>query len=126
MAIDNETTRLMTSWAMWRTGGSTHGMAVSTAFSEARDSYDTPMPLINGEALEVDQAVHAMRPELQRVVIQFWCKRGTVAERAARAGCGMRTFYDRLDQAHAAVHAHRAELRRRLGAFRKSVFRSHG
>lgn len=69
------------------------------------------MPLINGEAVDVDGAVDALPGELRVVVIQFWTKSGTVHEKARRAGCHVDTLYRRLEDAHHRIRSHLAALR---------------
>lgn len=121
MAIDAETTRLMTNWAQWRAGASV-ALAMSGAYDAAvRDTYDTPMPLLNGEALEVNQAVEGLEASLAKAVTEFWCYSGNAAEKARRCGCALGTLYRRLDQAHAGVHAYRRELVARAQRIRKAL-----
>lgn len=113
MAVDAETYRLMENWARWR-AGSPIGMAVSSAYSQQiKDAYDTPLPLMNGDAIEVNQAIERIEEHLQRAVLEYWCWSGVTQDKALRAGCGsVATLYRRLDQAHASIHAYRRELRR--------------
>lgn len=122
MAIDTETYRLMENWARWR-AGVTIGMGVSSAYSQQiKDAYDTPLPLMNGDAVEVSQAVDRLEPYLQSAVIEYWCWSGSYQDKAMRAGCGsVATLYRRLDQAHAFVHAFRREQRRASERLRQGV-----
>lgn len=122
MAVDTETYRLMENWARWRAGCSI-GMAVSSAYSQQiKDAYDTPLPLMNGDAIEVNQAVDRLELHLQRAVVEFWCWSGQTQDKALRAGCGsVATLYRRLDQAHAFVHAFRREQRRSSERLKQSV-----
>lgn len=125
MAIDDETARLMNNWAQWRAGASV-GLAMSGAYDAAiRDTFDTPMPLLNGEALEVNQAVERLEAPLATAVTEYWCYSGNAVEKARRCGCALATLYRRLDQAHAGVHAYRRELLARVERMRKALSRSH-
>lgn len=122
MAVDAETYRLMENWARWRAGCSM-AIAVSSAYSQqAKDAYDTPLPLMNGDAVEVNQAVDRLEAHLQRAVTEFWCWSGVNQDKALRAGCGsVATLYRRLDQAHAFIHAYRHELRRASARMRAGI-----
>lgn len=126
MSIDDETTRLMLNWAQWRTGASV-SMAMSGCYTgmAAGDSYDTPMPLLNGEAIEVNQAVERLEPHQGKAVTEFWCYSGNPYEKAARLGCSPAAMYRRLEQAHAFVHAYRRELRAKAERARKALSQSH-
>lgn len=111
--IEAETTRLMENWAAWRRGDSI-SCAVSAAYREAiRDTYDTPLPLINGEALDVDKAIGRLEQHLQKAVEEFWVRRGQQHQIARACGCSMRAVYRRLDQAHRFIHAFLHELKER-------------
>lgn len=122
MAIDTETYRLMENWARWRAGCGI-ALAVSGAYSQqAKDAYDTPLPLMNGDAVEVNQAVDRLELHLQKAVIEYWCWSGSFQEKVLRSGCGSeRTMYRRLDQAHAFVHAFRREQRRASERLKQGV-----
>lgn len=115
MAIDAETTRRMTNWARWKVGGASIELAMSSAYDlEARGRREAvSVPLMNGEALDVDRAVHDLPGELVLVVEQHWLKRGSVGRKAKRCGCAISTFYRRLEDAHYRVQVYLLELRRR-------------
>lgn len=126
MAIDAETERLMLNWARWKSGASVT-LAMSSAYDlEARGRREaTPMPLINGEGVEVDAAVEQLPPELKLVVIQFWTKGGTIRQKARTCGCVERSLYNRLDDAHHRIRCHlsgqREIARRAADAYRRQV-----
>jgi len=113
MAIDADTTRMMTNWARWRDGGGMSSCAITAAYDlEARGRREeVSMPLINGEALDVDGAVKALDAELQEAVVQWWVKQGNAEKKAAACGCVVKTLYNRLDQAHRRIHSHLSHLR---------------
>ena len=126
MAIDSETSRLMQNWALWQSGASI-SCAVSGAYDAAlKDAYDTPMPLINGEAIEVNQAVEAMAPHLAKAVREYWCKPASAHVVAMSCSCSIAALYRRLDQAHARVHDHRRVLKDRAARVRSALSHSHG
>lgn len=115
MAIDAETQRLMLNWAAWRCG-SIGSVATSGAYSlEGRGRHEeTSIPLINGEAVEVDQAVSDLAPDLKLAVEEYWTRTGVIADKAKRCSCTTMTLYRRLDRAHAAINSFRQQQRARL------------
>jgi DNA-directed RNA polymerase specialized sigma24 family protein len=96
----------MTNWARWKSGVSI-GVAVSSAFDlEARGRREAAsIPLLNGEASDVDSAVDALPRELHDVVIEHWLKKGTVEKHARSCRCGVTTYYQRLSHAHERIRA---------------------
>lgn len=115
MAIDADTTRMMTNWARWRDGSGMGGCAITAAYDlEARGRREeVSVPLINGEAVDVDGAVGLLRPELKQAVVQWWCKGGTIERKAKVCGCWPKTLYNRIEEAHRQIHAHLRDLRER-------------
>ena len=126
MAIDTETERMMNNWALWRSGSMT-GCAVSGAYElEARGRHgDTPMPLINGEAVEIDQAVQLLDYTQRSAVEEFWLRTGPVVDKARRCGCAVAALYRRLERAHQAIRAHRQQLLERAQRIRDAYAHSH-
>jgi hypothetical protein len=115
MAIDAEITRLMTNWARWKLGGAAIGVAMSGAYDlEAPGRREAvSMPLLNGEAADVERAVMDLPGELFHVVEQFWLKRGSIQHKAKRCGCAIATLYRRLDDAHERIQLYLKALRQR-------------
>lgn len=105
-AEEAETRRLMLNWAQWKSGASI-SVAVSQAWRlEARGRRaDAAIPLLNGEAAEVDAAVDALPSELHQAVVEYWCKRGNVEKKARACHCSVATFYRRLAEAHSRIRA---------------------
>lgn len=126
MAIDAETNRLMQNWALWRSGSLT-GVPSSGAYElEGRGSRaELPMPLINGDAVEIDQAVGQLDAPLKLAVEEYWLRAGSIEEKARRCGCEARTLYRRLDRAHAGIHANRRAKREASERQRKARSHSH-
>jgi hypothetical protein len=93
---DAETHRMMTNWARWKTGAPI-GLAVSGAYElEARGRREeTSIPLLNGEAIDVDKAVDLLPKQVSLVVAEYWLRKGTVG-RSCRCRCSSKTFYLRL------------------------------
>lgn len=126
MAIDTETQRLMTNWARWRLGMSIR-IAMTAAYSlEGRGPRaDVAMPLFDGEAVEVNQAVDLMAEELRQAVVEYWLKSEPVERKAARCLCTVRRFYKRLDRAHAVVREHRRQLHDKGARIRRALAENH-
>ena len=114
-----ETARLMNNWAHWKAGVSI-SVAVSSAFNlEARGRREAvSVPLLNGEAADVDAAVDALPRELHQVVVMHWLgettdhrgkprkmRAATIEQRAQACSCAVATYYRRLEHAHARIRA---------------------
>ncbi len=113
MALDPEMTRLMLNWTQWRCGGSIR-MAMSGAYDGMpRDPWDEPIPLMNGEAVDVEAAVERLEEHIRKATEEFWLRTGNARDKAKRCGCSEAALYRRLDQAHAFVRAYLNELRAR-------------
>lgn len=113
MAIDEETHRLMSNWAAWQSGASI-SLALSGAYAlEARGRRaEMCMPLLNGEALDVDRAVEQLDLSLHQVIREQWLRGGTAVQKARACRCHVDTFYKRLDVAHAHIRSYLAERER--------------
>lgn len=114
MSIDAETERLMRNWARWKLGAPI-GLALTGAYElEARGRREeSSIPLLNGEAGDVDQGVELLPEELRQIVRAYWLGKGTTEEKARRARCALRTFWRRLEHAHSRIREHLDRLRRR-------------
>lgn len=116
MAIDVETQRRMENWARWRAdkGSSAGFIGMTNAYElEGRGRRaEMSIPLLNGEAMAVDQAVARLPHELKPVVEWYWLEKGTSRQKAAKCRCSPATFYSRLRQAHLRIAAHLSEQRR--------------
>lgn len=112
--IDTETERRMTNWARWRVAGGRISLAMSSAYSlEGRGRRDeVGVPLIDGEAEDVEKVVLALQYPLQLVLIEYWVKGGSVAQKARACRCARSTFFERLALGHKAVVDGLAQLRR--------------
>lgn len=96
----------MTNWALWKSGASIR-MAVTAAWGlEAKGRREAAsVPLLNGEAADVDSAVDALPPELHDVIVEHWLKKGTAEKHARSCRCEIRTYYRRLEHAHERIRA---------------------
>ena len=126
-AIEAETERLMLNWAQWRHGGSIR-MAMSGAYDGMpRDPWDQPIPLMNGEAVDVQGAVDRLEQHQRVATEEFWLRTGNARDKARRCGCANeRTLYRRLEQAHAFIRAYLNELRARAERTRKVLLHRKG
>lgn len=119
---DADTHRMMTNWARWKTGAPI-GLAVSGAYElEARGRREeASIPLLNGEASDVDQAIDLLPEPLRLVVAEYWLRKGTIREKLRRCRCGSETFYRRLHHSHDRIRAHLRSLRDRGLRARKAL-----
>ena len=125
MAIDAETERMMNNWARWRSGGGV-SVAVTAAYDlEARGRREeVSMPLINGEAVDVDAAVEALPAELKQIVVEFWTKAGTIRNKANRCGSSVEPFYRKLEDAHYRIRTFLANRRQQAEQTRRAYRRN--
>lgn len=66
--LDDDLERRLDNWARWYWAGHARGRATSSIYHQAARSRrwgETPMPIINGEALDTDTAVHHLDPPLR-------------------------------------------------------------
>lgn len=126
MAIDAETERMMLNWAMWRSGSLT-GVAVTGAYElEARGRREeTPIPLINGEACEVDEEVQLLDAALKMALEEYWLRTGPLVDKARRCGCGLATLYRRLERAHFRINSELRRKRQQNERQRQALSHSH-
>ncbi len=125
--IDAETTRIMENWQRWRCGAPI-GIAISGAYDlEAKGRREeTSVPLINGEASDVDEAVHQLEKHHHQAVVEYWLKSEPVPVKALRCGVSVRTLYRHLDRAHALIRAHLDARRARTRRAREALSRGQG
>lgn len=112
--IEDETQRRMINWVRWKTGAPI-GLAVSSAYAlEAPGRREeTSIPLLNGEAMDVDVAVEVLPLELKLAIDEYWLRKGTIRQKLHRCRCGAKVFYLRLDQAHGRIRQHLQVLKNR-------------
>jgi hypothetical protein len=114
--IDETTKVLMTNWALWRLSRERPGVSMTNAYSLSGggggDNHGT-IVLINDEAFEVEQAVHAMADYLRQAIVEYWIRSDPPPRKASRCGCSLRTYWRRLERGHRAVHTYRRELHER-------------
>lgn len=135
-AEEAETNRLMTNWVRWKSGAPI-GVALSAAYAlEAQGRREgTSIPLLNGEASDVDDAVSSLPRELYVAILIHWLrarqepggklvpvKAATVEQRARACGCSERTYFRRLEHAHERVRA-LMRAKRREGERRRAEYR---
>ena len=124
MSLDAETERLMLNWAAWRLGART-SVALSSAWAlEGRGRRaEAPMPLIDSDASMVDKAVAQLPDGLRVVIEQYWVKGGRWEQKLRAARCTQRTFYRRLDDAHARIRSLLEDQRRAIERAREAYSR---
>lgn len=114
MSIDADTERLMLNWARWRSG-----TLIGTPISGAYDleapgrREEASIPLLNGEAVDVEEAVRQLPHELHAVVCEYWLYSGSAGKKAKKCRCALRTFWLRLERAHSRIRIHLDSVRER-------------
>lgn len=68
MSVEEDLERRLENWARWYWGGSKGSVGTSSIYCQGarpRRYGEAPMPIINGEAVETDTAIHQLIAELQ-------------------------------------------------------------
>lgn len=130
-AQEEEVSRMLSNWVRWKLGGASISLAMSLQGLPSRGTRsETPVPLINGEAVDVDSAVEALPGPLRLVVHVHWlhelpdrqgrprrAPRAPTDQRARACRCSVRTYFRRLRHAHdrivALMRAKKVEAARR-------------
>jgi len=91
-------------WAEWRERKAANGLGfprecVYTRLTP-RDPTGAFDPNVDESAWEVDQAIRALPDYLNRSVVEFYLRNGTVDQKARAVGCAPRTLFDRIHMAH--------------------------
>jgi hypothetical protein len=104
--IDYE--RRMRNWALWRSGGADlMWLSLSNIYDMGPRAprLGNVMPILQGEAEDVDEAVRSLAEELQRAVV-LWYVRQLEPERMRKAlRCRRESVQERLDQAREQIVA---------------------
>lgn len=115
--LDHHFIRLMRNWAK-ATSGSSNAYSMTSAYTGvmAGDGYDSAMPILQGEAMDVDVAFQAVdMPE--RIAVQLYWLYETRSLRwlAAKARCSHPTYAKRCIDGHVALKQEMARRRAKLG-----------
>ena len=87
-SVEEDLERRLENWALWYWGGGVGSRGVASIYgfgARPRRYGDTPVPVINGEAIDTDNAVHRLNVDLQAVLRARYL-------RVAPAGYTMRTL----------------------------------
>lgn len=104
MARIEDVERRLLNWARWRIGGQRGGLGYSSVswgmtVGSARGR-EAVIPTNAAEATDTDNAVKALMPELQRVVMGHYVDGYSVAAVSVQLGCSVATVYARIDRTH--------------------------
>lgn len=113
-ALDEHTVRLLRNWARWFSGSS-DAYARTSAYDDCQGGGwgDGGVPILSGEAQDVDAALHAIDQRYRRAVMMFWLHEGESLQRLAvriRPTMDYRTAQVWIIRGHELL---RAELNRR-------------
>ena len=107
-SVVDDLERRLDNWALWSWTGHTRGRGTSSIYHQAarsRRDGETPMPIINGEAIDTDTAIYHLEADLRDALRAHYL-------RLAPAGYTMRTLSE--IQVAAALFVSYATYRRRL------------
>jgi len=93
-------------WSVWvARGNRVPGLGYPTAcgYTRLTPSGGRPDVDFNDDAWEIDRAVCSMDQDAVKFLRMFYLEPGTIAGKAAKAGCHRDTLYARLHQAHVRV-----------------------
>ena len=104
----------MQNWARWKSGVRM-SVAISSAYNLDALRYrdETPLAPIDGNAILVDAVVEALPDGIKIVLVEYWVRGGSNAQKVARCRCSAATFYRRLDDGNRRVR--RGVEEKRLG-----------
>jgi hypothetical protein len=109
MAFNTYINDRLNQWAHWvaqRDSGAL-GYPHQSAFvrlAGGSGSYSSRLaPDLNERAWEIERAVQSLRGELKECVVSFYCRIGTIEQKARECRCCRDTMYSRLDRAHGLI-----------------------
>ena len=102
--------RMMVNWSKWLLGsnggsGSVNSIYLMAGPSRSRFVAQASVPVLSLEASQVDGVVHRLPVKLAEAVRAKWTSSLGVHYLAIRCRCSERTFYNRVDRAHAEIGA---------------------
>jgi hypothetical protein len=101
---DQELVRLLTNWAMWLAGGRMSSSSPYPAYNLAPPGphYGNVMPVLNGEAHDVDTILVRDLPQRYQQAIRIYYCWPELADavKARKCACSLNTYKDRVDEAH--------------------------
>lgn len=107
MHVNPELHRRLRNWAQWRSGGMSIGQAMQyTALASIfrgqtlAETDVKPQPEITAEAEEMERAIKALPAAWFTVMDVWWCKGGSVRQKARMCGCRKEAMLERLELAH--------------------------
>ena len=107
--------RKMRNWAMSKAGGGQYAMSTVFAGMGCGDSYTSHIPILNGEAYDVDNALATVDNRYRQAVMLFWQYEGRpIRWLGRRLMVESRTVEDRIKQGHALLRDALATRTRRV------------
>jgi hypothetical protein len=101
--MDADVDRMLENWARWKVSDGWRGAnTISSLYNLGPKSprSDNIMPILNGEAEDLDRIIEAMQDiRLKRVIIITYQWGGSQDTKAHRCGCCVNTYKSRLDKA---------------------------
>ena len=115
--LDEHFVRLMRNWAT-ATVGSSDAFSMTTAYDGliGGDSYDSSMPVLKGEAVDVDIAFQAVPMKERQAVQLYWLYEGrSFRWLSIRLKCTDKTVVERCITGHVVLKAELMRRRQMLG-----------
>jgi len=92
---------LWVKWSMTRLDAGL-GYPHECAFIKIPGSPNHASPM-DEAAWEIERAVRSLERDLNKAMIEFYLRRGTVDQKARACQCGRRTLFDRVHRAHCRI-----------------------
>ncbi len=124
---DEDLERALRNWARWvvSSGADLHSAFPLAEIQGRGRRAEASIPIINGEAVEMDSIIEAMPVRYMEVIRVWYVRELPPAAAARRCRCCLQTIYNRLETAWSIIHQERVtrmEAAARLGAqYRASV-----
>lgn len=114
---DEDLERALRNWGRWKNGGG--GIASSFPLTEVvtRDPWAAPPPpIINGEAMDMDEIIEALPGRYQEVIRVRYALELPRDAAVRRCRCSVSVYYERLSKAWDLIRAERANRLERARA----------
>ena len=113
MALPDDFIRCMRNWARYKVGSSLGYAAVNLAAEPSGGYREARLPILSGEAEDIDRAIQTLEIRYRRPVELFWAWEEIELTVLARrcGGIERRTFAKRVMEGHVLVRSERARRR---------------
>lgn len=115
---DEDLERALRNWGRWKNGGGgvTSSFPLTDVVSDRDPWAAPPPPIINGEAIELDEVIEGLPGRYQEVIRVRYALELPFEAAVRRCRCAIQTYYDRLEKAWSLIRAERAARREKARA----------